>query len=483
MGVRDWFSKKPQKTARPVRVKSSENLNVTEFAKLYASSLAADAPIDIRLFRSLGRVRALAREAMLTNPIVRKAGAAWVNGVVGSGSQLRVDCRRRDLIESEWAKWGRTVDVGGDLSWAGLERLIVRELLTSGEFLALIDRGRDGLRLRPLDAWRVWIHKNERLRDGGVISMGVERDAGSRVTALHVQRGWTAPVSGVYRTGDTVRVPIENCVWVVNRQYAEQTRGIPLLGSVLERVNSLDDYETTELDRSVADARRVGFVVDGPDGQGAYDPDDVEEPDVDGYDLVSLPSGAQFQNWTSDHPSPKFADFTESVRSAIAAGTEALASFQITGDYSKTNFTSGRLARIDGEISFKQMREKIVRSVHDKIFREWLASGVVQVGGATMMDACDTAVFQFSAPPHIQPREQAAANETNLKLRLKSRSEIITEEGRDPVRVFAEIAREEQMLQELGLTQTPQQPEQQEQEEETRLRLVRHHLGNSPGQR
>ena len=65
----------------------------------------------------------------------------------------------------------------------------------------------------------------------------------------------------------------------------------------------------------------------------------------------------------------------------------------------------------------------------------------------------DAKAVQLTGPgfEHIQPREAAAANETNIKLRIKSRSQIIREAGHEPDEVFKDIAEENEKLRELGL--------------------------------
>ena len=69
----------------------------------------------------------------------------------------------------------------------------------------------------------------------------------------------------------------------------------------------------------------------------------------------------------------------------------------------------------------------------------------------------DAKMVQFTGPgfEHIQPREAAAANDMNIKLNLKSRSQIIRESGNEPEEVFKELAEENERLEALGLMSMP----------------------------
>ena len=65
----------------------------------------------------------------------------------------------------------------------------------------------------------------------------------------------------------------------------------------------------------------------------------------------------------------------------------------------------------------------------------------------------DAMEAQWTGPgfPHIQPREAATANDMAVKLRVKTRSDIIRESGHDPDEVFKEAQEEEDKLRDLGL--------------------------------
>jgi len=57
------------------------------------------------------------------------------------------------------------------------------------------------------------------------------------------------------------------------------------------------------------------------------------------------------------------------------------------------------------------------------------------------------------------------ANETAIQLGLRSRSSIIREMGDDPDQVWREIEREQDTLEKLGLTMTPEtEPEEVEED-------------------
>ena len=65
----------------------------------------------------------------------------------------------------------------------------------------------------------------------------------------------------------------------------------------------------------------------------------------------------------------------------------------------------------------------------------------------------------------MDPQKDGAANQLAIASRLKSRSQIMREQGDDPESVWREIQRDQEMMDRLGIApvlETPEQPEKEE---------------------
>jgi capsid protein len=121
-----------------------------------------------------------------TNPYAAKAVTALVSNMVGTGLLPRARTAEPELAAQAdrlWAAFSASADADGLTDFAGLQALIVRSLVESGEVLVRLRERRvdDGLpvplQLQVLEADHLDSLRTEELRDGGFILQGIEFDA------------------------------------------------------------------------------------------------------------------------------------------------------------------------------------------------------------------------------------------------------------------------------------------------------------------
>ena len=98
------------------------------------------------------------------------------------------------------------------------------------------------------------------------------------------------------------------------------------------------------------------------------------------------------------------------------------------------------------------IRQMIVEGLHEKLYQMWVENASLL--GWFSGNVQDAREARWIGPgfQHIQPREAAMANDMAVKARTKTRSQIIREAGFEPKEVFEELAKEEEMLRDLGLS-------------------------------
>ena len=92
--------------------------------------------------------------------------------------------------------------------------------------------------------------------------MGVEIDQYSRPVAYHLYKGPNHPYGAAeyYRTDRHTRIPADNIIHLYHPERAQQTRGVPLFASVLNKIQMLDGYEEAELVASRLAASKSLFL-------------------------------------------------------------------------------------------------------------------------------------------------------------------------------------------------------------------------------
>ena len=438
---------------------------------------------DTDVYRALSRKAATARQEVQNDHLSGFVLMAQ-KSIIGEGLRLKSmhpDANIAMQIEAAWKRWEKYAGRSGD-SWWEIEWLMVSSLIVDGQIILHVAPDSErGLTVRLVEPMTLDIDHNAYLRDGGIITMGVEKRDWKPVAYWF--RNWKerpAQEGAGWAVGDRTRVPAEEILTVSWRTLVGQTRGMPYLTPILMRLEQLRHFDTSEMVAARLGTSRLGFIEQTV-GENPYDEtkeDEEQEPDDDDSNLENDPisqsralaaayrneqgnadyrikisqlkPGESFEPVKWDHPSTAYPEFVKTQLRGAAAGL-GLSYHSLSGDLSGVNFSAGRIGELSARKTWLALRKLIVDKIHTPLFERWVMEASLRGEFPGMVD--DAKAVQLTGPgfAHIQPREAAAANETNIKLRLKSRSQIIREDGHDPDEVFRDIAEENEKLRELGL--------------------------------
>jgi len=242
----------------------------------------------------------------------------------------------------------------------------------------------------------------------------------------------------------------------------DQTRGIsPLLTALNTNQDIYENFEYALIKMKMH--AMLGLQVtrampsSGDDGWGAYD--QVNSTTAGGNSQVTyefehnpamkmeMAPGDKIETIESRTPSDEFQSFTQfEIRIALLALDIPFSIFD--SDRSNNN-----AMRVDFRQYFDSARkkQKSNRRVLDNItkwkLQQWL------VDGSLTLDEYNKAkwMWQPSGIPIFDPRTEIAAFATEISNGFNSRTNIARERGMDQREIFAEIKREEDMIEELGL--------------------------------
>ncbi len=216
---------------------------------------------------ALARLRDRSRDLVRNNPYAAKAVAALVSNMVGTGLLPRAraeDAGIAKLADRLWSEFAATADADGLTDFAGLQALIVRSLVESGEVLVRLRERRveDGLavplQLQVLEADHLDSWKSAELADGGFILQGIEFDRLGRRRAY-----WLYPTHPGDGRGTLVstRVAASHVLHLFERLRPGQVRGVPWFAPVMLKLRDLDAYDEAELVRKKIEACFAAFVT------------------------------------------------------------------------------------------------------------------------------------------------------------------------------------------------------------------------------
>jgi lambda family phage portal protein len=424
---------------------------------LTASWTTNSVHVNADLQRGLTKLRARSRDLEQNNDYARKFLSMVETNVVGhSGFSLFVEPKRPDgsidrfdaaTIERAFWKWAAECEVTG-LSFVELQRLFIRTVARDGEVLVReVSRGTFGYQLQLIDPQRLDELYNDDL-PAGKVRMGVEYDSIGVVQAYWLNDDDTADPKGVSSQRRRVRVPASECRLYFTRSSIGQLRGVPMMASAMLRLQMLGGYEEAAVVAARVGAAKLG-VIKTPDG----DVSSLGEPsgqdvliDGDPGSFVNLPPGSDLQSWNPDYPHAQFGDFVRACLRGISSGL-GVSYATLANDLENVNYSSIRAGVLEEREVWKGLQNWMMDAFLVPMFGKWLryalTSGQLDPLPASRYEKFSAHRWQGRRWDWVDPEKDMNANILAIKHGLKSRTEIVAEQGRDLADVWQDLAQEQ----------------------------------------
>ena len=447
------------------------------------------ATIDYYLKHELSVLRARSREMVRQNPYGKrfittiKSNVIGPQGVVVQAQSIynrQPDQAANAALERAFMDWGndpRQCDYQGRLSWIDIQNMAISCAAQDGEFFIRLHRGEGdyGLQLEMIDPELVDTELNKDLNDQGEIRLGVEYDISGRVRRYHFKKKRQDGGQGQgYDNYKRYSIEADAIIHGFIPEHPDQSRGIPWLHASLERAKHLDKYIEAAIVKARSTAATMAFIKTPP-GEEAYQGEDGEWDGytVDQYEPGSIKDIGQRDvvNVDSSYPHQMYGPFIKAQLQSIASGL-GISYHALSGDLEAVNYSSIRAGTLEDREIFKGLQNWFIRSVVRQVWEEWVYLAImrkkISIGGKPLFRAADEytpAFFQGRRWAWVDPQKDSAANELAIRMRLKSRSQVIREQGDDPESVFMQCKADQELMDKLGLQEIPpatQQPPQPE---------------------
>ncbi len=410
---------------------------------------------------AIARLRDRTRDLVRNNPYAAKAVQAVVSNLVGTGILPRArsgDAKGNAAADQLWARFAETCDADGLTDFSGLQALIVRAMVESGECLVRIRERRieDGLavplQLQLLEPDHLDAGKTDELPGGGFVVQGVEFDALGRRRAY-----WLYPVHpgevAMFRRAALVSqpVPAASVLHLFDRLRPGQVRGVPWFAPVILKLRDLDDYDDAELVRKKIEACFAAFVTGSDDeetlGRASADADCRRVESFEPGMIEYLAPGKDVKFATPSHAGG-YAEYMRVQLHAIAAGV-GLTYELLTGDLSQVNYSSIRAGLLEFRRRMEALQwQLLVPGLCRPVWQRFVATG--QAIGALPEGTIDA---EWTAPRFeaVDPLKDIQADILAVRAGLMTLKEAIARQGYDPAHVLAEIGATNAELDRLGI--------------------------------
>jgi lambda family phage portal protein len=279
-------------------------------------------------------------------------------------------------------------------------------------------------------------------------------------------------------------------IHVFDQQRANQSRGFSKFAAIVQRLKMMDRHENVTLELSII-ASALAVVIESEFGQqsafeaiGASPMQSLfeysqaqnefrkESPLLfDGVRIPSLLPGEKLNVSRAEPPGAQFAAFQESMLRHVARGLN-VSYEQVSGDYSKTSYSSARAALAEAWGSVLSARESGPVRIANQIFRLWLDEAIIR-GLIPLPAGIDLAAYQNNKAlltrctwigagrMPIDELKSAKANELMLATNQTTLAAIAADSGQDYEELLEQRAEEKRMAEELGLVDPSSQMETQ----------------------
>ena len=422
---------------------------------------------NAELLGNLELLRTRSREVIRNNPHASSAVESLVANMVGTGIVPRwrlEDAELKERIQALWLAWTDEADFYRQKDFYGLQSLVARSLMESGEVLVRFrtSRLKDGfyvpLQLQILEPDHLDAAMNE---DHGkhIIRMGVEFNNKGKRSAYHLYRNH--PGEFDHRNIEKARLPASQILHVYRILRPGQIRGIPWLSSILVRLHELDQYEDAELVRKKSAALFAAFVTRPADevetiGHGGTDehgnPISNIEPGFihyldpgQGIDF-SQPAdvGSNYEAWLKQQ--------LRSIASGIGVTYE-----QLTGDLRGVNYSSIRAGLLEFRRRIEALQHNLLvfqfcRPVAERWLDIAVASGALAIPDYSQnRHHYQSIEWRPQAWDWVDPLKDVMAQQLEVRCGFKSRAQVAADRGQDIEDLDKQIYEDQQRAEKYGL--------------------------------
>jgi lambda family phage portal protein len=410
---------------------------------------------------------ARARFLIRNNGYAINAVESFAANAVGTGikpSSNISDSDLKDQVQKLWKTWTDESDTEWLTDFYGLQRRAARELFVAGEvFFRFRPRHiEDGLsvplQLQMLPS-EMLPFENKRLANGNMLRQGIEFNKIGRRVAYHFLRRHPGDVTERGLTGETVRVPAESVLHIMDPVDAGQLRGVSRFAPALVKLFILDQYDDAELDRKKVAAMFAGFVR-----RPEREFDNGGELDEQGEPLLPLEPGQlqildDGEDITFSQPSDVGGNYEAFQYRTLLQVAAALGVpyANLSADMLKANYSNTRAALLEFRRRVEAFQHSVLAyQLCRPVWSKWMDMAVIS-GALTIPDYEARRVEMQDAswlPPRwdwVDPQKDIKAEILALNAKLKSRTQSISERGYDAAQVDAEIASDKKRAESLGL--------------------------------
>ena len=402
---------------------------------------------------ALVTLRNRSRHMVRNNGWAKRAVEAVVKHTIGEGIRPAPlgTINENKFIKKIWRQWAETTDCDfyGKTNLYGLQELAMRAIVEGGDVIVILRRTKpDGnipIKLQLCEGDFIDHTRNGAI-NGGIARLGVQYSNSGELLGYWLWSHHPGDGDMFTLNYQSEFYPKDDILHVFEVLRIGQSRGIPFGVSSFMRMSDFSDYEDAQLMKQKVATCFAAFITGSEIPKTDDDPIiDRLEPGV--IDRLGTGETIEFAN------PPTVGDYDiYSVRilQGIAAAY-GITYEMLTMDYSRVNFTSGRMAKIDVTSNFRSWQYNMFVPQFCAPVWKWFMNACIIAGALPKWYHTD-----WTAPrvQQLDPVKENNARVTSVAAGFNTLSEVIREDGRDPEELFDEYKQDIARLKKMGIDLT-----------------------------
>jgi lambda family phage portal protein len=410
----------------------------------FTGSYSATSELRFDLVTLRNRSRDLSRN----NPYAKRATQAIANNTIGSGIRpkpFEMSANAEKKLKQSWMDWAESIECDADstMTFYGLQNLIMRSMVESGEVLVLKKYVNRKLQIQVLESDHL-----DNTRDGtneiGYAAMGVQFNSSGKKIGYWLYNKHPGEIMS-FGDLNSEFYPISDVLHIYEKLRPGQVRGVPFGASVFLRLRDFDEYEDAQLVRQKLAACYSVFITG--------DASELDEGDVEILERLEpgmieiLPPGKQVTMASPPGVGTDYGPYTIRVLQAVAAGYGVPYEI-LTTDLSNVNFSSGRMGFMEFNRSVTNWQDNILIPLLCQPVWNWFIDYQLLLGNISKRES---ATWTTPRRSMIDPEKESKAFATMIQNGLMSWQEAIRQMGYDPNDVAQEFAQDYAMFDKFGM--------------------------------
>jgi len=370
--------------------------------------------------------------------------------VVGNGIQIQAKTENykwNEQAEDYFEEWENVCDYRQRLKLWQIQRLAIKSLFTDGEcFFVFLSNGQ----IQPIESQRIQTPKD--FASDTKVIQGIRIAKGGIPAAYYICDRMD---NGYPDTSSYTSVAASNVLHFVNPDRVDQLRGVPILASVVSTLRDKKEFADATLMKSKLDSFKAWAIYSDKVGAGAMrtiprdaDEDGIEENEIsietnaEGQ-MWYLPKGDRMESLASKTPNAEYKNFNEIILKEIGAAMSI--PYQVLMlDFENTSFSSSKAALTMASKTIQRYQKLITSNLLQRLWNWRIAKAVKDNElPPAPKDSNDESEWYWttfipSGLDWIDPQSEAAGNQLDYNMGVKSLSEICLKRGREYQEVLDE---------------------------------------------